>query len=131
MPSYNKVILVGNLTRDPEVKYLANENMVGNFGIAVNRKSKGGDEVTFVDIEAWGKTAELAGQYLTKGRECLIEGRLKLDQWEDQNGSRRSKLKVVAERVVFLGAKGEGHTNRQEPTSHAPVQVDGGDEPPF
>ncbi|MEK7414617.1 MAG: single-stranded DNA-binding protein, partial [Planctomycetota bacterium] len=83
MANINRVLLAGNLTRDPQVRFLANEQAVVNFGIAVNRNFKGADgskkeEVTFVDVEAWGRTAELVGQYLTKGRPCFIEGRLKL-----------------------------------------------------
>ena len=108
--SYNRVMLAGNLTRDPQVKFFANERAVANFGIAVNRKFKGQDgqmveEVTFVDVEAWGRTAELVGQYLTKGRGCFIEGRLKLDQWDDKDGQKRSKLKVVADSVQFTDSK--------------------------
>jgi len=112
--NYNKVIIVGNLTRDPEVKFLANERAVANFALAVNRKWRDGngetqEETTFVDIEAWGKTAELVGQYLTKGRSALVEGRLKLDSWDDKaSGQKRNRLKVVAESVQFLGGKGEG-----------------------
>lgn len=103
----NRVLIAGNLTRDPQVRFLANEQAVANFGIAVNRRFKGADgqmkeEVTFVDVEAWGRTAELVGQYLTKGRACFVEGRLKLDNWEDKDGQKRSKLKVVAENVQFL-----------------------------
>ena len=113
MPSYNRVILMGNLTRDPELRNLGNDNHVAGFGLAVNRrfKDKNGErqeEVTFVDVECWGKTAELVAQYLTKGRAALIEGRLKLDQWEDKDGGKRSKIKVVAEVVQFLGSRDDG-----------------------
>ena len=94
--NYNKVIIAGNLTRDPEVRSLSNDSAVANLGLAVNRRfrDRGGEyqeETTFVDVECWGRTAELVGQYLTKGRACLVEGRLKLDQWEDKEGNRRSK----------------------------------------
>ena len=108
----NKVFLLGNLTRDPEVKLLGGDRATASFGLAVNRKWKGADgeakeEVTFVDCECWGRTAETVGQFLTKGSKCLIEGRLKLDSWEDKTtGEKRSKLKVVAEQVKFLDAPG-------------------------
>jgi single-strand DNA-binding protein len=107
----NRVMLAGNLTRDPQVRFLASEKAVAEFGLAINRrfKDKDGqnkDEVTFVDVEAWGRTAELVGQYLTKGRACYIEGRLKFDSWEDKEGQKRSKLKVVADNVQFLDSRG-------------------------
>lgn len=115
MANINRVFLAGNLTRDPQVRFLANEKAVAEFGLAINRKFKAGDgslkeEVTFVDIEVWGRTAELCSQYLSKGRGCFIEGRLKLDTWEDKkDGSKRSKLRVVADNVQFLdGGKGRG-----------------------
>lgn len=110
----NRVLLAGNLTRDPQVRFFANERAVANFSIATNRRYKGADgemkeETTFVDIEAWGRTAELVGQYLTKGQPCFIEGRLRLDQWEDkQSGAKRSRLLVVADSVQFLSARGGG-----------------------
>ena len=98
----NQLIIAGNLTRDPELKYLQNENCVAKLGLACNRRYKGEEKVTFVDVEAWGKTAELCGQYLTKGREVVVVGRLEMDSWET-DGKRRTKLKVVAERVQFVG----------------------------
>lgn len=104
----NKVMLAGTLTRDPNIRFFANERAVADFGIAVNRRWRGSDgeqkeEVTFVDIECWGRTAEIVGQYLAKGKPVFIEGRLKLDQWEDkQTGDKRSKLKVIADNVQFL-----------------------------
>ncbi len=111
----NRVLLAGNLTRDPQVKFLANERAVANFGLAINRRYKSADgqlkeETTFVDVEAWGRTAELVGQYLVKGRAAFIEGYLKLDSWDDKDGQKRSKLKVVADNVQFLdsGNRGEG-----------------------
>ena len=112
--SYNRVILAGNLTRDPQVRFLGNEKAVADFGLAMNRKFKGADgqlkdETTFVDVEAWGRTAELVGQYLTKGRACLVEGRLRLDSWEDkETHQKRNKLKVVADTVQFLDSGGRG-----------------------
>lgn len=108
----NNVALAGNLTRDPVVRYLANEQSVANFGLAINRKFKGADgqmkdDVTFVDCEAWGRTAEFIGQYLTKGKPVYLEGRLKLDTWE-KDGQKHYKLKVVADRVQFTESKGDG-----------------------
>jgi len=107
----NTVLLGGHLTRDPQVRFLANEQAVANFALAINRRFKGSDgqmkdEVTFVDIECWGRTAELVGQYLTKGRACFIQGRLKLDQWQDKEGKARQRLKVIADSVQFLDSKG-------------------------
>lgn len=123
----NTVILGGHLTRDPEVRRIG-EQAVANFGIAMNHRSKGPsgepkETVVFVDLEAWGRTAELVGQYLTKGSACVIEGRLKLDSWQDQDGKNRSKLKVVAEKVQFVGhqPRGEGEeaneTQVQQPVA--------------
>jgi single-strand DNA-binding protein len=112
MASFNRVILLGNLTRDVEVKYLQSGMAVAEIGMAVNdrRKNQAGewvDEATFVDVTLWGRTAEVAGEYLSKGSPVLIEGRLKLDQWET-DGQKRSKLKVVGERLQMLGSKGGG-----------------------
>ena len=110
--SYNKVILLGNLTRDVEVRHLPNSNQaVANIGLAVNRRFRSSDgenreETTFVDCEAWGRTAETMAQYLSKGRPVFIEGRLKLDQWQDRDGNNRSKLKVVVENFQFVDSKG-------------------------
>ena len=110
MANFNKVMLMGNLTRDIELKVLPQGNQtVGNFGIAMNRKFKSAsgeerEEVTFVDCEAWGRTAEIMKQYLTKGRPVFIEGRLKLDQWEDKEGKKQSRLRVVVENFQFIGA---------------------------
>jgi single-strand DNA-binding protein len=112
--SINKVMLAGNLTRDPELRKLNGDKSVCSFGLAINRRYKQGDEmkeeVTFIDCEAWGRTADLVAQYLTKGRACFVEGRLKLDQWDDKDGQKRSKLKVVADAVQFLdsGKRGDG-----------------------
>ena len=114
MASYNKVLLMGNLTRDPEVRYTPKGTAVAALGLAVNRvyTTEAGEqkeEVTFVDIEVWGRQAETAGEYLSKGRPVFIEGRLRLDSWEDkESGQKRNKLKVVAERVQFLGAPRQG-----------------------
>jgi len=110
--SFNKVILMGNLTRDIEIRHTSGNTAVGNFGIAVNRKFKTQageqrEEVAFVDCEAWGRTAEVMSQYLSKGRAVLIDGRLKLDQWEDKDGGKRSKLAVVVENFQFVDSGGD------------------------
>lgn len=110
--NYNKVLLMGNLTRDPEVRFTPNNQAVANIGLAVNRRWKDAngqpqEETTFVDCEAWGRTAEVMKQYLAKGRPIFIEGRLKLDQWQDKtSGEKRSKLKVVVESFNFIDSKG-------------------------
>jgi single-strand DNA-binding protein len=112
MASYNRVVLLGNLTRDPELRYIPSGTAVTEIGLAVNdrRKNANGewvDETTFVDVTLWGRTAEIASEYLTKGRPVLIEGRLKLDTWETNDGQKRSKLRVVGERMQMLGRPGE------------------------
>jgi len=110
MANFNKVILVGNLTRDPELRYTPKGMAIAKIGLAVNRNwtSESGEkkeEVTFVDVDIFGRTAENVAQYMKKGRPILIEGRLKLDQWDDkQTGQKRSKLGVVGEVVQFLGS---------------------------
>ena len=109
MASFNKVILAGNLTRDPELRYTSKGTAVAKIGLAVNRKWKTEtgetkEEVTFVDVDAFGRQAEVLAQYLRKGRSLLVEGRLKLDQWEDKNTQqKKSKLGVVLESFSFLG----------------------------
>jgi single-strand DNA-binding protein len=114
MPNYNKVILMGNLTRDPEVKYTSGGTAIAKLGMAINRTwtNKEGqkqEETTFVDVDAFGRQAEVIGQYLKKGRPVMIEGRLKLDQWDDkQTGQKRSKLGVTLEGFQFLDSRGEG-----------------------
>lgn len=117
MASVNKVILIGNLTRDPELKYTQSGTAIAEIGLAVNRKFKQGDEmkeeVAFVDVTLWGKTGELAGQYLKKGKPVYIEGRLQLASWEDKaTGQKRSKLKVVGETMQFLGGKSDGESQQ-------------------
>jgi single-strand DNA-binding protein len=109
MASYNRVVLLGNLTRDPELRYLQSGMAVSDIGLAVNDKRKNAagewvEEVTFVDITLWGRTAEVACEYLHKGSPVFIEGRLKLDSWETNDGQKRSKLKVVGERMQLIGA---------------------------
>ncbi len=113
MASFNRVILVGNLTRDPELRYVPSGMAVTDIGLAVNDKRKNAsgewiEETTFVDVTLWGRTAEVAGEYLSKGSPVLIEGRLKLDTWEGNDGQKKSKLKVVGEKMQLLGARGGG-----------------------
>src|SRR5829696_626904 len=113
MASFNKVLLMGNLTRDPQLKYLPSQTAVVEFGVACNRKFKTAagedrEEIVFVDITAFGKQAEVINQYFQKGKPIFIEGRLKFDSWEDkQGGGKRSKLTVVIENFQFVGG-GEG-----------------------
>jgi single-strand DNA-binding protein len=108
MASFNRVVLVGNLTRDPELRYIPSGMAVSDIGLAVNDRVKRGDqwveEPVFVDITLWGRTAEIANEYLSKGSPVLIEGRLKLDRWE-KDGQKHSKLKVVGERLQLLGTR--------------------------
>jgi len=115
MASFNKVILVGNLTRDPQVKYTTGGTAVTEIGLAVSRQwtdkqtNTRKEETTFVDITLWGRTAEIAGEYLAKGRPVLIEGRLQLDTWDDrESGQKRSKLKVIGENMTMLGSRSDG-----------------------
>lgn len=115
MASFNKVILVGNLTRDPEVRYIPSGTAVCDISLAVNsqwtdrKTNERKEEVTFVEVTLWGRTAEIAGEYLAKGRPVLIEGRLSLDSWEDkETGQKRSKLKVVADGMQLLGSRDGG-----------------------
>jgi single-strand DNA-binding protein len=111
MASFNRVILVGNLTRDPELRYIPSGTAVSEIGLAVNDRVKKGDqwveETTFVDVTLWARTAEIANEYLSKGSSVLIEGRLKLDRWEKE-GQKHSKLRVVGERLQMLGSRGGG-----------------------
>ena len=123
MPSFNRVIVVGNLTRDPELKYIPSGTAVAEIGLAVNDRVKKGnewvDEATFVDVTLWARTAEVAAQYLGKGSSVLIEGRLKLDTWE-KDGQKRSKLRVVADKMQMLGGKGEGKSQPRDAPAPAP-----------
>ena len=116
MASYNRVILVGNLTRDPELRYIPSGTAVSDIGLAVNDRIKRNnewiDETTFVDITLWGRTAEVANEYLSKGSSVLIEGRLKLDSWENNEGQKRSKLKVICDKMQMLGGRGGGGGDR-------------------
>ena len=124
MANLNKAMLIGNLTRDPEMRVTPKGTATTSFAIAINRRYRdeaGADreEVTYVDIEAWGKTAETIGKYFTKGKPIFIEGRLRLDQWEDKTTKeKRSRMKVICENFQFLDSKGD--TTSTPPTQSAP-----------
>jgi single-strand DNA-binding protein len=148
MASYNKVLLMGNLTRDVELKFTQSNKAVAKIGLAVNRQFRTADgekreETTFVDCEAWGRTAEVMNQYLSKGKPVFVEGRLRLDQWQDKEGNNRSKIMVVIETFQFIdsrGGSGGGSSDgggEQKPAaaatggSHAPVSDDDCNRFPF
>jgi len=131
---YNKIILAGNLTRDIEIRYTQSGAAIGNTAIATSRKFKSQtgeqkEEVLFVDITFFGRTAEIANQYLRKGSKVLVDGRLKLDQWTAQDGSKRSKHSVTVENLQMLGSKdeaapmgGNGYSQQEGTSYEAPVQ---------
>src|SRR6185295_7012256 len=148
MASFNKVLLMGNLTRDVEMKYTPSGLAVARLGLAVNRKFRDQktnelrEEVTFVDIDVWGKQAETAHQYLAKGRPLFVEGRLKLDSWDDkQTGQKVYKLKVICERYQFMGGGqgqgGQGGPPQGQRTAPKPLPPrpggggGGGNQPPL
>lgn len=148
MASFNKVILLGNLTRDPEVRYTPKGTAVTDLGLAVNRtytadNGEKREEVTFVDVTFWGRTAEVAGEYLKKGRPVFVEGRLQLDSWDDkQSGQKRTKLKVIGENMQMLGAprggsggdeesSGGSRSSRPAPPPKAAPSAPDDDEIPF
>jgi single-strand DNA-binding protein len=133
MASFNKVIIMGNLTRDPQVRYTPNQTAVTDLGLAVNHTwyDKGSqqkrEEVTFVDVTLWGRQAEVAGEYLSKGRSVLIEGRLHLDSWDDkETGQKRNKLKVVCENMTMVGGRNEQGGGSQGGGSQGGSQGGGG-----
>jgi single-strand DNA-binding protein len=121
MANVNTVILIGNLTRDPEVKYSRAGKAMAQIGLAINRKWKddGGtqhEETTFVDVDLFGRIAEIAGEYLKKGSSVYIQGRLKLDAWDDKaSGQKRSKLKIMGENLQLLGSKGSSSASTSAP----------------
>jgi len=132
MASLNKVMLMGNLTRDPELRVTASNLAICKFGLAVNRvyRTRDGErkeETTFVDVDAFGPPAETIAKYMAKGRSIFIEGRLVLDQWESNTGEKRSKLKVVCDNFQFLGSRsdGEGGGTTNEPASSSYRGSDG------
>lgn len=125
MSTLNRVFLMGNLTRDPEVRYTPSGTAVGDLGLAINEnyKNKAGETVestVFVDVEVWARQAETCAEYLYKGSPVFVEGRLKLDQWTNQQGEKRSKLRVRAERVQFLGAPKRGAETADAPQHSMP-----------
>lgn len=132
MAGYNRVVLVGNLTRDPEYKQLASGQAVCRLGLATNRQFKNRQsgsmvqEVCYIDIDVWGAQAESCNQYLQKGRSVLVEGRLKFDTWEDQNGQNRSKHSIVADRVVFLTSAGDAQEDTTVPATMGSSRNDSG-----
>ncbi len=142
MANFNKVILMGNLTRDPELRYTPKGTAIAKIGLAINRrwKSETGEmkeEVTFVDVDAFGKTAETIAQYLKKGRPLLMEGRLKYDTWEDkQTNQKKSKLGVVLESFTFVDSNrgdsggGEAAPRRAPASAPAPAESSEPDVPP-
>ena len=127
MASFNRVILLGNLTRNPELRYTPSNTAVVDLGLAVNDsyKNQAGEVVErpcFVDVVVWGRQAETAAEYLRKGSPVLVEGRLQLDQWENQQGEKRSKLRVRADRVQFLGgARSENSSDSSAPVADEDV----------
>ena len=130
MASFNKVMLMGNLTRDPELRYTTNGSAVANFGLAMNRKYKVGDElkeeVCYVEITVWGRQGENCAEYLSKGRPAFVEGYLKFSTWES-DGQKRNKLEVVANTVQFLGSR--SGSQGDSPTGQAPMSDE--DDVPF
>ena len=130
MASFNKVMLMGNLTRDPELRYTANGSAVANFGLAMNRKYKVGDElkeeVCYVEITVWGRQGENCAEYLSKGRPAFVEGYLKFSTWES-DGQKRNKLEVVANTVQFLGSRSDSQGDSS--TGQAPMSNE--DDVPF
>jgi single-strand DNA-binding protein len=138
MANLNKVLLLGNVTRDPEVRYTPKGSAVCDLGIAVNRayttdSGEKREEVTFVDVTLWGRTAEVASEYLKKGRPVFIEGRLQMDTWDDkQTGQKRSRLRVVAENMQLLGGRSPGgaaSATGESPQTSAPPKSSGAPEP--
>ena len=143
MANYNKVILLGNLTRDPQLSYLPSQTAVVDFGLAINRTWKGQDgsqkkETCFVDCQMFGRRAEVINKYLHKGDQLFVEGRLKFDSWEAKDGSKRSKLRVTVENFEFVGsgqrANAEPDSVSQEPPPAMGMTQDNGtaaDDIPF
>ena len=137
MASLNKVMLIGNLTRNPELKYIPSGSAVANIGLATSRKFKGNDgelkeEVCFLNIVVWGKQAEACNEYLSKGSPVFVEGRLQSRSYETKEGQKRNVVEVVAERVQFLGGKKAAGTGDEEvPEETAPASAENEDKPPF
>jgi single-strand DNA-binding protein len=127
MANYNKVLLIGNLTRDPQLSYLPSQTAVVDFGIASNRRWKGKDgsnkeSTCFIDCRAFGATAETINKYLSKGRSIFVEGRLDFDSWTAQDGTKRSKHRITVENFQFLGAPGQGGQEQSGRANEAPEE---------
>ena len=132
MASYNRTIIVGNLTRDVELRHIPSGTAVADIGVAINDREKRGDEwvdvTTFVDVTLWGRSAEVAAEFLSKGSPVLVEGRLRLETWNaKESGEKRSKLKVVADKMQLLGSKGQSGGQNQAASQAAP-QADSANE---
>ena len=128
MANFNRIILVGNITRDPEIRYTPNGTAVTHFGLAVNRtwRSQDGDnreEVCFIDITAWGRTGEIISEYKSKGDPILIEGRLRMESWQGQDGQKRTKHVVVVDNFQFLNRSTRGEGPPSQPTQDRPAQA--------
>ena len=145
MANFNKVILVGNLTRDPELRYIPSGQAVTTLGVAVNttfapKDGEKREETCFINVVVWGRQAETCSEYLSKGRPVLVEGRLRSRSWEAQDGTKRSTIEVVAQRVQFLGSRGAGQSSAGKGDSQVPAgetddgnqeQKQGDDDIPF
>ncbi len=135
MAAFNKVLLMGNLTRDPELRYTASGAAVASFGLAVNRKFKQGEEwkedVCFVDITVWAKLGENCAQYLHKGSLVFLEGRLNYQTWEAEGGQKKNKLEVVANNIQFLTRKGDKASMDDPESTSAPTSTPAADDIPF
>ncbi|MCC5021613.1 MAG: single-stranded DNA-binding protein [Candidatus Synoicihabitans palmerolidicus] len=136
MVNLNRVLLIGNLTRDPELRVTPKGNSICQFGLAVNRTFKDGagqprEETTFIDVEAWGRQGEVISKYCTKGRPLFVEGRLRFDQWDDKTtGQKRSRLSVVLENFQFIGGRGDGPEGSAGPGPSAPASSPERNSPP-
>lgn len=128
MPTVNKVMILGHMTRDPELRYVPSGAAVCEFSLALNRshtnKQTGEkvDEVSFIDVVAWGRTAEVCAEYLKKGRPVFVEGRLTQDRWETEDGQKRSRIRVTAENIQFIGSKQDGDAGSEGGGEEAPAQ---------
>lgn len=136
MASLNKVVLIGNLTRDPELRYIPSGTAICTFGLAMNERYKQGEEwkekPIFVDINVWGKQGENCSEYLAKGRQVCVEGKLNFSQWQTDDGQKRSKLDVTADRVVFLGSRGDSAgSGGGSARASAPASSSGEEDVPF
>jgi len=135
MPNYNKVVLMGNLTRDPELRYTPSGQAVADIRVAINRRRRGPDgerrdSTTFVDVTAWGRQAEVINEYFSKGNAIFVDGRLSLDEWTSQDGQRRSKLRVVLENFEFITPRASSREAAPRPQAPSPKPGDTASAPP-